>query len=130
MPAICTVGWTVFAISMGLTAGALVDSRRPSAALSGIPLMNHPRFLAPILALLAVPLAAAPKQTADLLFATRWYAGVAVSPDASRVAWVELRPNADRTPSAHAAIYVRAMEGGQPGRISAGNGKEPRNERD
>ena len=79
---------------------------------------------APALALSLLPLllAAAPKETVDVLFATKWIASEAISPDAGRVAWVEYRPNADRTPSKNSVIYVQDIPGGQPRQVSAGNG--------
>ena len=45
-----------------------------------------------VMSLAPFPLAAAPKETSDLLFATHWYASATLSPDAEKVAWVELRP--------------------------------------
>jgi dipeptidyl aminopeptidase/acylaminoacyl peptidase len=75
-------------------------------------------------------LGAAPKSTADLLFSTRWFRGLELAPDGRHVAWVEDRPNADRTPTENSALYVRDMEGGQPRRISAGDGTVLAAERD
>jgi len=84
--------------------------------------MNRPRRLFALLALLPTVLPASPKETLDLLFATQQFRQVALAPDGNQVAWVEARPNADRTPSANAAIFVRAAAGGAPRRLSAGDG--------
>ena len=67
-------------------------------------------------------LLASPKETLDLIFATQQFRQVALSPDGGQVAWVEARPNADRTPSSNSAIFFRAAAGGTPQRLTAGNG--------
>jgi dipeptidyl aminopeptidase/acylaminoacyl peptidase len=85
--------------------------------------MKIPRRLLAVLALVPLLLRASPKETLDLLFATQQFKQVALSPDGRHVAWVEARPNADRTPSAHSAILLRATAGGATQRISAGDGQ-------
>ena len=65
-------------------------------------------------------LRASPKETLDLLFATQGYEHVALAADGHHLAWVEARPNADRTPTTHAALFVR--NGAAPHRVTAGDG--------
>jgi dipeptidyl aminopeptidase/acylaminoacyl peptidase len=84
--------------------------------------MKFSRSLGTLLSLLPLPLSASPRETLDLIFATQQFQDVALAPDAARVAWVESRPNADRTRSENAAIYVRDVTGGQLRRITAGDG--------
>jgi len=87
--------------------------------------MNLPRTPGVLLLLALLPplLPASPKETLDLILATRQYRDVALAPDAARIAWVEARPNADRTPSTNAVIYVREMAGGgAPRRVTACDG--------
>ena len=66
---------------------------------------------------------AAARESLDLLFATQQFPETALSPDARRVAWVESRPNADRTPSSHSAIFVLDELAGAPRRVTAGDGQ-------
>ncbi len=84
--------------------------------------MKIPRRLLAVLALGPLLLRAAPKETLDLLFATQQFKQVALAPNGRHVAWVEARPNADRTPTSNAAIFLRESAGGKPQRISAGDG--------
>jgi len=84
--------------------------------------MKIPRRLLAVLALGPLLLRASPKETLDLLFATQQFQQVALSPDGTRIAWVEARPNADRTPTAHSVIFIRDAAGGTPRHISAGDG--------
>jgi dipeptidyl aminopeptidase/acylaminoacyl peptidase len=73
-------------------------------------------------ALLPALLNAAPKDTLDLLFATQQYPETALSPDDRRLAWVEARPNADRTPSDNSVILVLDEPNATPRRVTAGDG--------
>jgi len=84
--------------------------------------MKIPRTLGALLVLLPLRLGASPRETLDLIFATQQFQEVAIAPDAARVVWVESRPNADRTPSANAAIYIQDVAGGPPRRVTAGDG--------
>jgi dipeptidyl aminopeptidase/acylaminoacyl peptidase len=90
------------------------SARRPS----GFPLLR----LCLGLALAPVGLTATPQSTLDLLYATQHYREVALSPDGIRLAWVEERPNADRTPSRHTALFVLDGPGAAPRRVTAGDG--------
>ena len=69
---------------------------------------------------LALPalLLASPKESLDLVFATQQFNEAALSPDGRNVAWIEARPNADRTPTTHASIYLSDTAGGAPRRLS------------
>ena len=83
--------------------------------------MKSIRLLAGV-ALFPLALAATTKETLDLISSTRQFRDVALAPDGSRVAWVEARPNADRSPSTNAVIEWRETAGGEVRRITAGNG--------
>jgi dipeptidyl aminopeptidase/acylaminoacyl peptidase len=72
-----------------------------------------------IASLIPVSLAAAPKDTADVIFATQWFASTSLSPDGSLVAWVELQSNPDRTPNKNSVIRVRSLAGGEARRVCA-----------
>jgi dipeptidyl aminopeptidase/acylaminoacyl peptidase len=85
-------------------------------------------FALALSSLLPLQAGAAPRETLDLVFATQRFQAVALAPDGGRIAWVETRPNADRTPSENAAIYERDVAGGQPRRITAGDGNALGNE--
>lgn len=76
-----------------------------------------------VVLLLPALLCASPKETLDLLFATQHFHGTALAPDGGRLAWVEERPNADRTPSRHTALFVLDAPGGTPRRVTAGDGR-------
>jgi dipeptidyl aminopeptidase/acylaminoacyl peptidase len=77
------------------------------------------RFLLAGLAL-AVPTfaSASPKETLDFFFRTQRYTEAALSPDGRHVAWIEARPNPDRTPTNNAEIFLRDAAGGIPKRLS------------
>jgi len=83
--------------------------------------MKITRFLPAVF--LPLFLAASPKETLELLSATQQFQAVALAPDAGRLAWVESRPNADRSPTNHAVILVRDAAGGAIRRITAGDGQ-------
>jgi dipeptidyl aminopeptidase/acylaminoacyl peptidase len=71
------------------------------------------------------------EEAVNSLFSVQDYAGVAISPDGRRVAWVEaLKKNG--IPSGRTAIYVDSVAGEQSSRhrITAGNGKVPCTEAD
>ncbi|HEV3256530.1 MAG TPA: S9 family peptidase [Gemmataceae bacterium] len=59
----------------------------------------------------------------DSLFAVRTFGQVALSPDGSRLAWVEALPGKDQAPSDDSAIYVLDLRSGsaKPCRVTAGN---------
>jgi dipeptidyl aminopeptidase/acylaminoacyl peptidase len=80
--------------------------------------MKIQRFLAAAAVVLPALLLASPRETLDLIYATQQFNDVALAPDGRHVAWAEARPNADRTPSANASIYLRDTAGGAPSRIS------------
>jgi dipeptidyl aminopeptidase/acylaminoacyl peptidase len=65
-------------------------------------------------------LAASPKDTLDFLFRVQNYNEAAVSPDGRTVAWIEARPNADRTPTNNAVIVWRDIAGGAPRPLTGG----------
>jgi dipeptidyl aminopeptidase/acylaminoacyl peptidase len=90
--------------------------------------MKSPRPVLAALALLPALLSASPQETLDLIFATQRFQEVALAPAGHRVAWVETRPNADRTPTSNAAIYLRDTAGGPPRRVTAGDGNAVCNE--
>lgn len=71
-------------------------------------------------------------RTLDSLFAIRNFQETAISPDGSRVAWVEsLRENND-SPSPNSALYVASLNASSvsPRRITAGDGTAPYSEHD
>src|ERR1022692_3776437 len=68
--------------------------------------MKIQRFLAAAAAVLPTLLLASPRETLDLAYATQQFNDVALAPDGRHIAWAEARPNADRTPTANASIYL------------------------
>src|SRR5437764_1420727 len=58
----------------------------------------------------------------DLLFATRSFDQVAISPDGSQIAWVEMLREARGEPSLNSAIYLANTAGAKPRQITAGAG--------
>ncbi|HEY1765783.1 MAG TPA: S9 family peptidase [Opitutaceae bacterium] len=61
---------------------------------------------------------ASPKATLDFLFRIQNYNEAAVAPDGRNVAWIEARPNGDRTPSNNAEIFVADTAGRRPKRLT------------
>ncbi|MFI5336036.1 MAG: prolyl oligopeptidase family serine peptidase [Opitutales bacterium] len=84
--------------------------------------MNHARACFGLLCLLPAYLLATPQESLDLVFATQRYQNVALATDGRHLAWVEARPNADRTPSTRAALMVVTPSTAAPHRVTAGNG--------
>ncbi len=65
------------------------------------------------------------------MFGVRAFHLAAISPDGKHVAWVESLPGPDNTPSSNSAIYIAATDSAAVAkRITAGDGKTPREEHD
>ncbi len=80
--------------------------------------MKIQRLLAAAAAAFPSLLLASPKESLDLFYATQQFNDVALAPDGRHVAWTEARPNADRTPSTNASIFLGRTAGGAARRIS------------
>jgi dipeptidyl aminopeptidase/acylaminoacyl peptidase len=80
-----------------------------------VPLLAAALVASPVL------LWATPKETLDLFFRVQQYNETAISPDGRHLAWIEDRPNADRTPTTNASIYLYETAGGVARRL-AGEG--------
>ena len=63
---------------------------------------------------------ATPKETIDLLFATKTIEQVALAPDGHRLAWVEREQRKDRTESRNSFLHL--VEGNTSRRVTAGQG--------
>lgn len=86
--------------------------------------------IVPALFFLPALLVASPKESLDLLFATQQFTRACIAPDGGRLAWVEERSNADRTPSRNTALFVLDAPGATPRRVSAGDGRAVHAEQD
>ena len=74
-------------------------------------------------ALLAAPEFSSLDQVIDSLLEVREFGQVAISPDGTRVAWVESLHGPHGEPTPQSAIYVQEVRApGRPQRITAGNG--------
>lgn len=64
------------------------------------------------------------------MFGVREISEAAISPDGSRVAWVESLPGKNGAPSPHSAIYVANRSGVGPARVTATSGAAAASEKD
>ena len=80
--------------------------------------------LAVVLSLFPLTLAASPKESLDLAFATQQFSGTAISPDGRRIAWVEPQKNPDRTESRATLLYLLDPDAKTPRRVTAGDGQK------